>query len=242
MTFQHDAATAAAHRLALYWTPPPDSALARIGAAWLGRDAAGAAVDDRPVIAGFDAAQLEALTEAPRHYALHATLKPPFVLAEGTDAAELVASIQAAARELTPVTMPPLELRLLDGFLALTPRMPCPALDHLAGQCVALFDRFRRPAPAAEMAKRRAAGLTPRQDAYLLRWGYPYVFADFRFHVTLSERLDPVEAGRLQPALAALFAPAIGQPIDVSDITLFSQVGPDRPFQEQARFPLTGAA
>jgi 2'-5' RNA ligase len=205
----------------------------------LGRDATGAPAGDRPAIAGLDAERLEQLTAAPRHYALHATLKPPFILAEGTDETELAAAIQAAARGLAPFTIPALELRLLDGFLALTPTAPSAALDHLAGQCVALFDRFRRPAPAVELARRRAAGLTPRQDANLLRWGYPYVFEDFRFHVTLSERLDAVEAAQLQPALAALFAPAIGQPVDVSDITLFAQSGPDLPFHERARFALT---
>ncbi|HVI88694.1 MAG TPA: DUF1045 domain-containing protein [Dongiaceae bacterium] len=240
MTFQRDAATPPAHRLALYWAPPPDSALARIGATWLGRDATGAAVSNRPIPAGFDSARLDQLTAAPRQYALHATLKPPFVLAAGTEEEELTAAIRAAARELAPVTLPALELRLLDGFLALTPSAPCPALDDLAGQCVAAFDRFRRPAPAAELAKRRAAGLTSRQDGNLQRWGYPYVFEDFRFHVTLSERLGAAEAARLQPALAELFAPVIGQPVDVSDITLFAQDGADRPFQERARFPLTG--
>ena len=33
------------------------------------------------------------------------------------------------------------------------------------------------------------AGSPPRQDANLLRWGYPYVLEDFRFHMTLTERL-----------------------------------------------------
>jgi len=238
MTFPRDPAFPPAHRLALYWAPPSDSALARIGAAWLGRDATGIAVDDRPAIAGFDPARLDQLTAAPRHYALHGTLKPPFVLADGTDERELIAAIQLLTQGLARFTVPALELRLLDGFLALTPSTPCPALDDLAGHCVKAFDHFRRPAPAAELAKRRAAELTPRQDENVLRWGYPYVFEDFRFHITLSERLDAAEAARLQPALAELFAPAIGQPIDVSDITLFAQDGADRPFHERGRFPL----
>ncbi|HWT96174.1 MAG TPA: DUF1045 domain-containing protein [Terriglobales bacterium] len=239
MTFQRDADLPPAHRLALYWAPPPDSALARIGAAWLGRDATGLTVGDRPAIAGFDPTRLDRLTEAPRHYALHGTLKPPFMLADGTDERELIAAIQVLTQELTRFTIPAFDLRLLDGFLALTPSIPCPALNDLAGQCVKAFDRFRRPAPAAELAKRRAAGLTPRQDENLLRWGYPYVFEEFRFHLTLSERLDAAEAARLQPALTQLFAPAIGQPLDVSDITLFAQDGADHPFHERARFPLT---
>jgi 2'-5' RNA ligase len=32
--------------------------------------------------------------------------------------------------------------------------------------------------------------LTPRQREHLDRWGYPYVMEDFRFHMTLTGRLD----------------------------------------------------
>ena len=35
------------------------------------------------------------------------------------------------------------------------------------------LDAFRAPPSEAEVARRRAAGLTPAQDAHLLRWGYP---------------------------------------------------------------------
>ena len=53
---------------------------------------------------------------------------------------------------------------------------------ELAQACV---ESLRRLSGALEregdLARRRAAGLTPRQDANLLRWGYPYV--DRRFPV-----------------------------------------------------------
>lgn len=240
MTIQYRQYVQSAHRLALYWAPPVGSALATIGAAWLGRDATGARLGDRPVLQGFDAERLAQLTEAPRHYGLHATLKPPFSLAEGSDEAQLGAAIDAAARQIAPFMMPPLLLRLLDGFLALVPAAPCPALDDLAARCVADFDGFRRPASAAELARRRASGLSPRQDENLLRWGYPYVFEDFRFHVTLTGRLDPAEAERLQPLLARLFAPAIGIPFEVNDVTLFVQDEAALPFYQRWRFSLTG--
>ena len=67
-------------RWAVYWAPPPDSALARFGAAWLGRDAAGGEDPKRPALPGIGAAEAEALTAAPRFYGLHGTLKPPFAL------------------------------------------------------------------------------------------------------------------------------------------------------------------
>src|SRR5215469_910585 len=68
-------------RYAIYWAPPDDSGLARIGAAWLGRDAVTDRALPRPTVVGFDDATLAALTAEPRRYGLHATLKPPFGLA-----------------------------------------------------------------------------------------------------------------------------------------------------------------
>ena len=75
-------------RQAIYFAPPAGSPLARFGAAWLGWDPeAGAEVEDLPV-AGLPLPR-EALVAAPRRYGFHATLKPPFRLAAGRDAAGL---------------------------------------------------------------------------------------------------------------------------------------------------------
>jgi len=43
--------------------------------------------------------------------------------------------------------------------------------------------------------------LTSRQREHLDRWGYPYAMQDFRFHMTLTGRLD---AARRDPVLAML--------------------------------------
>jgi hypothetical protein len=139
------------------------------------------------------------------------------------------------------VLLPKLQLRRLDRFLALVPSAPCPALDDLAGRCVTEFDRFRRPASPAELARRRAAGLDPAEQAHLLRWGYPYVLDRFRFHVTLTGPLDAAEADRLMPPLAALFEPATTQPIPLADIALFAEPEAGAPFRLIERFPLSGS-
>src|SRR5262245_34688500 len=199
-------------RYALYWAPDTDSALAGLGRAWLGRDAEGCAVPPRPALEGFESGRLETLTAEPRRYGLHATLKAPFALAAGSDRAALRAVLATFAAETAAVLLPTLALRRLDRFLALVPSQPCPTLEELAARCVVAFDRFRRPPAPAELARRRAAGPDPAAEAYLLRWGYPYVFDRFRFHVTLTGPLDAAEADRLMPPLAALFAPAIREP------------------------------
>ena len=46
------------------------------------------------------------------------------------------------------------------------------------------------PHLAADLERRRKSGLSERHDTYLVRWGYPYIFDEFRFHLTLSNKLE----------------------------------------------------
>jgi putative phosphonate metabolism protein len=228
-------------RYALYWAPPPRSALALLGSAWLGRDTEDDAVPARPMLDGFDPARLAAFTAEPRRYGLHATLKAPFALADGTDLAALRADLAAFAAAAAPVPLPTLHLRRLDRFLALVPSAACPALDDLAARCVVEFDRFRRPAPPAELARRRAAGLDSAEEAHLSRWGYPYVLDRFRFHVSLTGPLESADADRLTAPLAVLVEPAISKPIPIADIALFVEPEAGAPFRLLERFTLRGS-
>lgn len=74
----------------------------------------------------------------------------------------------------------------LDRYVALTPDVQSDALTGLATRCVERFDTFRAPLTMAERERRVAASLTPRQIALLERWGYPYAFDQFHFHMTLA--------------------------------------------------------
>jgi putative phosphonate metabolism protein len=241
MKIRRSDATQPAYRFALYWSPPPDSALARLGAAWLGRDAVAGSSVERPAMIGFDADRLTGLTAGPRHYGLHGTLKPPFVLIDDYQAEDLEIALDTFTNQMESFTLPPLQLSVLDGFLALVPSAPSSALNYLAAHCVVKFDHFRRPAGSAELARRRTAGLTPRQEEHLSRWGYPYVLDCFRFHVTLTDRLKAQEAEQLLPSLSAYFAPVIGKPVAIDEITLFVQPAEEAAFDECRRFRLRGS-
>ena len=48
-----------------------------------------------------------------------------------------------------------------------------------------------------------ARKLTARQDAMLVRWGYPYVFDTWFFHMTLTRRLSAEEKRVFMPAAEA---------------------------------------
>jgi hypothetical protein len=218
-------------RAALYWTPPPDDILAVAGKSWLGRDAEGNLAIAQPVLPGIADA-----TEAPRLYGFHATLRPPMRLATGW--AEFCAAAEEVARTITPFDLPALEVAEMSGFLALRETAPCPALQALADLCVRLTEPHRLAPDPGELARRRAQRLTPRQDQMLVRWGYPYVMAEWRFHMTLTRRLAASERDVLRPAAEDHFANALKIPRRVEALAIFTQAGPGEPFLVGERISL----
>lgn len=225
-------------RYAIYFAPAAGSDLARFGDRWLGRNAETGASLEQPALSGFDAALLHELTEAPRQYGFHGTLKPPFRLADGCDAGDLRRALAGFAAQRRGFEIEALTLEGIGGFIALAPDEPSPALSDLAGSCLIEFDPYRAPPDAGELARRHAAGLTPRQGELLARWGYPYVLDEFRFHLTLTGPIaDAAERARLARLLGPLVAPLLLQPLPVRELCLFHQ--PDRaaPFRLIQRFP-----
>lgn len=170
-------------RFAIYYVPP-DGPLAEFGATWLGWDVARGRDSDQPDLRG-----LHDITMTPRKYGFHGTLKPPFRLAEGASLEDVQMATSDLAASLAPAICDGLELTALGRFMALTPRGGMGPVRRVAEACVRELDRFRAPATEAELARRRKSGLSQRQDALLVAWGYPYVLEEFQFHLTLSGRL-----------------------------------------------------
>jgi putative phosphonate metabolism protein len=226
-------------RYAVYFAPDPTFDLARFGAAWLGYDAVTGEVMAQPIVA-VRPERLHAITAEPRRYGFHATLKPPFVLADGTDAETLATAVAALAGGIAAFAAPRLHLASISGFLALTLSEPCAEMHRLADLCVGALDRFRAPPSAAELERRRRANLTPRQDALLARWGYPYVMEEFRFHMTLTSRLDAEEDAMVRRELAPLVAPLCQTPLAIDAISLFHQASAEAPFCLVDRYKLAG--
>jgi putative phosphonate metabolism protein len=222
-------------RVALYYAPLPDDPLFAASTAWLGRDPSGGASARHPDLPG-----IAEVTAEPRQYGFHATLKPPFRPAAGVAWSSIVSATRILANSIAPFDLPPLAMTDLHGFLALTETEPCPALQALADSCVADMDVYRAPASEDEQARRRRSPLTPAQDAMLVRWGYPYVFDTWFFHMTLTRRLSPEEKQFWQPAAEQFLASAVAAPRRATDICLFTQPGPRAPFVIAERIPLRG--
>jgi len=189
--------TTAHHRYAVYFAPNPGSLGWLAGSHWLGRCAALLQPLQQLAIEGVAADDLYRLTAAPRRYGWHATLKAPFALAPGTDWITLHQAVQAVASNLQPFALPPLQVERLGDFLALVPTPSHAAnakIHEAAAACVTALQPLAAPLSNTELARRRAAGLTPRQDALLQRWGYPFVLEEFRFHLSITGSLAQVDA------------------------------------------------
>ena len=223
-------------RYAVYYTPP-QGPLARFGAQWLGWDPV-AGVESGADWPGLPLPRAT-LTEAPRKYGLHATLKAPFRLAEGLTPDTLIAAVEALAATRPPVTLQGLRLAPIAGFLALLPDGDATGLNALAAAVVAGLDTHRAPISAQDLARRRAAGLDARQEALVARWGYPHVMDQFRFHITLTGRIDATTAEAVAGVLAPLLAPCLPRPFIIGDLTVSAEAGDGR-FHTLHRVALSG--
>ncbi|MDE4098262.1 DUF1045 domain-containing protein [Phaeobacter gallaeciensis] len=223
-------------RYAIYFAPPQGAEWSRFGASWLGWDMETGEALPHPEVNGLDVA---AITATPRKYGLHATMKPPMRLAKGCSLADLEAACATLAATQAPVTLDGLQLARLGRFLALRALGDESALNALAAACVRDLDAFRAPAPEAELARRRANGLSPEQDQNLVTWGYPYVLDQFRFHITLSGKLPKPELPSVEAALQAHLIPLLPTPFVIKDLALMGEDTEGR-FHLIHRYALTG--
>jgi putative phosphonate metabolism protein len=228
-------------RYAIYYAPPVNSRLWRFGTRWLGRDPATGERLERSGLEGFSSVYLDAVTATPRRYGLHATLKPPFALAAGKTPEMLHQALLRFAASRRPFALPPLKLTILRGFLALCLTQECPRLRQLAADCVGEMDEFRAPPSSSELARRQSSFLSLRQRELLARWGYPFVFEEFRFHLTLSGSLPEETLRVLQTALQPLWNPVGQQPLGIAELCLFVEPGPKAPFRLVHRYPFRGS-
>ena len=211
-------------RYAIFHTPAAGG-LADFGAAWLGWDAAAGRKAGHPDLSGLPGLPrpLTEITETPRKYGLHGTMKPPFRLRAGQDEAALRAAFARFCATEDGTMLDGLELARLGRFLALVPVGGSGALNRLAAATVRAFDPFRAPLNTDELARRRARGLSARQEALLAQWGYPFVIGEFRYHITLTGRLPRADAEAVKAVLQAALAPLLPAPWPVDTLSLMGE-------------------
>lgn len=177
------------------------------------------------------------LTERPRKYGFHATIKPPFRLAGGRDQLALSEAVSQLCRDFVPFRLPSLRLSQIGRFYALTAPEEQGELSAIADATVRGLDDFRAPLTEGELARRRQSRLSPAQDALLEQWGYPYVMEEFRFHMTLTGPVKEPEAvtALLQERLRAVWS----EPLWVDSLSLLGEAEDGR-FHQISRFAFGG--
>lgn len=226
-------------RYAIYYMPPPQSALWAFGSRAIGYDAAAGAACALPDHAAYAHPRARDWVKEPARYGFHATLKAPFELQDGTSEDGLLTAARTFAAGHRAVMLDRLILSEVSGrFLALVEAAPHAGLAALADDCVRDFEPFRAPLSAAGLARRLERPMSERRRANLDRWGYHLVFEDFRFHMTLTGALETETLARLQVALGELYAAADPRPVAIDAIAVFRQPSRDKPFHVLERFPL----
>ncbi|MBK0328542.1 DUF1045 domain-containing protein [Rhodobacteraceae bacterium F11138] len=222
-------------RVAVYHVPR--GAMGAFGTRWLGWDI----VAGRGCASSDGAARMQdGIVARPRRYGLHATMKPPFRLAQGCDIAGLSRALADLCAETAPVALSGLQLVRMGRFLALRPVGDTRRLNALAARVVADLDEFRAPPDATELDRHRKRRLSATREQNLQRWGYPHVMQEFRFHITLTGSLDAATADRVQADLMAGLADVLDDDFRMASLSL---VGEDHSgfFHEIAHHPLRGA-
>ncbi|MGV6804729.1 MAG: DUF1045 domain-containing protein [Ruegeria sp.] len=221
-------------RYGIYFVPPPNEAWVKFATAWLGWDIETGSSEEQPVIDGLDIA---AATKEPRKYGLHATLKPPFRMRSGQSLSALRLACAQVAASHAPTSLQGMEVTRLGRFLALRPIGSTSQLNAIAAACVRDLDHFRAPLAKAERERRRLHDLTMEQDANLTNWGYPYVLDSFRFHITLSGKLDKKTLAKVQTSLTERITPLLPTPFHIRELALVGEAEDGR-FHMIHRYPL----
>ncbi len=225
-------------RYALYYAPALGTELAFKGNSWLGRDPETGEALQRPNFSSLASHQMSQWLSAPARYGFHATIRAPFRLKAGASIDQLDDCLTRAIQSQSPVISSSLTIRKFSSFYALCPSDAHAQINTLAAYFVRLLEPFRASLDAFELSRRRQVPLTVQQDENLVNWGYPFVFDEFRFHMTLSGNVPNTEQDTFERILDEYWAPVLKEPFQLSQLCLFGDPGGGLPFKLLKRYEL----
>jgi hypothetical protein len=184
---------------------------------------------------------LYAMTQEPRRYGFHATLKAPFHLQKNCKESDLIEKLVHLSKQLKPVELGSMCAVTMGEFVALVPQVVSAQLSNLAEKCVTDIDDMREPLTEFEIARRNVDSADMRGQFLLEKFGYPHVLERFIFHFTLSGRVTAQEADSL---VKAVMNPVENlnenSPLVLDRLCLFVEDSPGAPFRRIADMALTG--
>jgi putative phosphonate metabolism protein len=225
-------------RYAIFYVPGAEAQWVQSCTEWLGWDLNNNCNVVHPELADLPL-NVSEITQTPRKYGLHATLKPPFRLAPDQTEETLRSACSTLANDQKPVHLESLALTRMGRFLALCPTGSPDMLNAFAARCVSELDMYRAALTPDDLARRRGAGLSIRQEHNLVRWGYPHVMDLFRFHITLTGRLSKDKLLGVENAVDRLLLDQLPAPLDLRDLALVGEDGTGQ-FHLIQRYPLKG--
>jgi hypothetical protein len=225
-------------RFAIYYAPSRTSPWWDAGCRWLSRDPESGAVLAPPVIPALAARlrDVPGLSRSPQRYGWHGTLVAPARSVAHTTLVDIVRRARAWAARQSAFDLT-VEAAALEQFVAIRPATAegAAAISTLAADALHEFAPLRAMPSEQDRQRRLAADLNARQRELLERWGYPYVLDEFRFHMTLSDSIEPDDRAALidwwRPQLAEL------GPMPIDSAALFVEPQPGKPFVLAARLP-----
>ncbi len=238
--FSQSGATYPAHmneRYAIYFAPADDSPLGVFGASVLRRKAGNAQAWYNPDLPyNFDNTDLWlSCIKKPARYGFHATIKAPFELAPGCTADQLLSDVEQFCKNQSVLAMPDLAPRRTRRFDALAFEKQPDAIKAFANKCVEHFEPYRGPLTEADLKRRHQDNLSEEQQHYLDQFGYPYIFNQFNFHMTLSGNMPDADNGYLQ-WLSTIYPLMVPETPVLDRLSVFHQPDRNTPFVRVAEF------
>src|SRR5215472_3603134 len=137
-------------RYAIYYAPAQGSSLDQFGTEMLGYDAWIGAALPFPSDVVERIPDWRELSDDPRKYGFHATLKAPMSLADGKSEKMLLAACAEFANAMRPIPRFAPVVNSISGFIAVIPGEKSGELQQLAADTVRTFDGFRAPLTAED--------------------------------------------------------------------------------------------
>jgi Protein of unknown function (DUF1045) len=212
---------------AIWWVPRPTTSLGRFGAEWTGWCA------DDGMVSG------ESAVESPRpgvpgqvgRHGLHATVRSAFRLAPGRSLWALEDALAELTERTEAIRLPPLELTVFDGRVALALSRPDQAVAGLLAAVDTALRPFRQPLPYARAADAaQSSGGEPGSAAAMLD----------RFHMPLTDRLDLGTAYEIVAELETRFNAVLSRQQTIWDLALVGDPGEGRRWRLLQRHALIG--
>ena len=231
-------------RVAIYFLPKKNSSLENFGKNLLGRD-----INKKKKISltrrqkyfinrgftFFD--ELKDYCEQPAKYGFHATLKAPFRLKRNVKTKNFYDVISHIAAQHSRFKIKGLKIVYSKKFTFITSRKPNKLLINLENDLVKHLDTFRAELNKTEIKKRIPDSLTFKQNKYLKEWGYPFVFDQFKFHMTLMNQNNNKLSNKQKLELEKLIYKISNNVIEFNEISLLGE-NKNGHFEEIKRFKL----